>query len=78
MPKLKPSTEELESRTVSGVIKKYLTIQDVSENELAKKIGVSLSTIYNWEKNSDPIPVGKLRMICKILKIPNWEKVQMI
>ena len=78
MPKLKPSTEELENRMVSGIIEKNMIIQGLSENDLAKKLGVSLSTIYNWKSNPDTMSLFKLRMICKILKIPNWEKVQMI
>lgn len=78
VPKLKPTTEETENRIVVGIIEKYQTIQDFSEEELANKIGVSVSTIYKWKKNPEPIPIGKIRMICKVLKIPNWEKVQMI
>ena len=56
----------------------FILIQSISDTELAKKLGVSLSIIYNLKSNPETMSISKLRMICKILKIPNWEKVQML
>ena len=61
-----------------GIIKKYQTVNQVSDKELAKKVGVTERTICNWKNDSTHIPLGKLRIMCKMLKIPNWEKVNMI
>lgn len=42
-------------------IKKGLT-----QAELAKQIGVGLSSITRWEKNNDTMPVSKLRELVEL------------
>lgn len=78
MPKLKPTTEELQNRTFIGIMEKHQIIEEISDMELSKKIGVTTRTLANWRNNTEVIPLKMIRDICKILKIPNWEKVQMI
>ncbi len=73
MPKLKPSTNERLNRLFIGTMDKYQKVEDVSDEQLAKNVGVTVRTIQNWRNNPEHIELCKLRIICKTLHIPGNE-----
>ncbi len=70
MPKLKPSTNEKLNRLFVGTMDKYQKVENVSDEQLAKNVGVTVRTIQNWRNNPEHIELCKLRIICKTLHIP--------
>lgn len=78
MPKVKPTPDERSNRVIVGIIEKHMRIEAMNDDVLARKIGVSVGTVRNWKNNPEPMPICKVRLICKVLHIPNWEKVSMI
>jgi hypothetical protein len=48
-PYLRIKTSKYPSRTFSESIKKYRILQGLSQKELGEKLGVSETTIFNWE-----------------------------
>lgn len=38
--------------------------------DIAKALGVSVSTIRRWRKNPELIPYGKMRLLCRLRDIP--------
>lgn len=42
----------------------------LSQDEFAKKVGVTLNTVYNWEKGSSEPNLSQLRTISELSTIP--------
>ena len=78
MPKLKPYPNERLNRTFAGTLAKYQKIEDISDEQLANKVGVTVRTINNWRNNPEHIELCKLRIICKILHIPGNEILEFL
>ncbi len=46
--------------------------------EIAKAVGVNVSTIRRWRKNPELIPYGKMRIICRLRDIPEERCVRLL
>ena len=58
----------VEADTLGGRMKKYRIENGLSQEDLAKKVGVNESTIFSWEKDLHvPFP-KKLKLLEEILK----------
>lgn len=79
MPKLRKvkSEEQIKNDCLIGTIKKYLIINDLKMDDLAKIINCNRSTIYNRQKKPEGFTLGELRKISQILHIPK-EELQII
>lgn len=42
-------------------------LSDLSQQEVAKKLGVHRQTYMKWEHNADEMPVGKAKEFCVIV-----------
>lgn len=41
----------------------------VSKKELSKLTGISVATLNRWQGNPDMIPLGKLRVLCRVRNV---------
>ena len=41
----------------------------VSKKELSKLTGISVATLNRWQGNPDMIPLGKLRLLCRVRNV---------
>ena len=56
-------------------LKEWRVNKDLTQYELAEKIGVPTSTYNNWERNPDSIKVGNVMKICKALDVAPQEVI---
>lgn len=54
---------------ISKNLRKYRTLAHMSQTELAKQLGISPSSVSNWEQGLNSIDVDTLFRVCKILKV---------
>lgn len=52
---------------VGSRIKYARTAEGVTQKELARKVGVSVSTVSQWERNLKPVPQAKLPAVLRVL-----------
>ncbi len=73
MPKVRKikSEEQIKNNCLIGTIKKYLIINDLKMDDLAKIINKDRSTVYNRQRKPENFTLGELRRIAKILSIPD-------
>ena len=57
------------NKKVNKIIKRYRKKLKMTQEELAKKLNVSTSTVSNWETDSSFPDKENITKICKILKI---------
>lgn len=50
-------------------LKEWRVHRDLTQEQLAKKIGVPVSTYNGWEKNSDSIKIGNVLKVCNALDV---------
>lgn len=50
-------------------IKKYRKINDLSQRELADKLGVKFQTVSSWEKNRTEPKIGQIEIMANIFGI---------
>ncbi len=53
-------------------------ITEVNRPRLAKALGVSNNTLGRWKKDPDKIPVGKLKIWCRVLKLTDEQKARLL
>lgn len=53
----------------SNLLKSYMTLNSISQRELAKSLNISLSTLNNKIKNKSTFTIGEAVKICSILNI---------
>ena len=41
----------------------------VSKKELSRLAGVSIATLNRWQNNPDMIPLGKLKVLCRVRNV---------
>ena len=70
MPKLRPSTIDVENRTVIASIKYGLEMADVDPSELATVMQTSAKTVYTRFKHPEEFRLRELRAVSKKLHIP--------
>lgn len=56
-----------EASKLTATIIVHRDIENITQVQLAEKIGVTSRTIKTWEKNSDTIPFNKLKEMAEIL-----------
>lgn len=78
MPKLKPSEEELKIRMLRGIIKKYLEVEKMTEEQLAAKMHIAKRTLQNKRRNPESFTYYQIRLILKILRVPDEEKIKVV
>jgi len=78
MPKLKPTENERLNRTFVGTMDKYLRIEAMTDQQLAAKVGITVRTLQNWRNNPEHIELCKLRIIRKVLHIPDNEILEFL
>jgi ribosome-binding protein aMBF1 (putative translation factor) len=74
MPRVKPSQFEERNRVARSVIAKYVELRAVSNNDLAKHLAVSVSTICKRRRSPETFTLWELRILCDYLKIPLEER----
>ena len=58
---------DIDTSTLGGKIKRYRYMKGVSQEQLAKELGVNESTVFHFEKNTHkPLP-GTLKKLAPIL-----------
>lgn len=55
--------------TNSNLLKSHMTLHSVTQLEMAKKLGISTSTLNNKIKNKTAFTVEEAKQICSILQI---------
>lgn len=58
----------------TSTIKLARVSKGLTQEQLAKRLGIKQSTLSQWEKNIDRVSFGDVRRLCKILGI-NIEEV---
>ena len=67
MPKLKATEHDLEDRRTKSIIKKYQALEDLSDTELAIRLGIGGSTLYQRMRNPEFMTLREIRILCKAL-----------
>lgn len=78
MPKVILTEQQRDQETVENIIRKYAGAQRISLPTLAKKIPISESQIYKRLNYPDTFIRWELKRICKILHIPDEEKLLLL
>ncbi len=55
--------------TISKNLRKYRKQAKISQTELAKQLGISPSSVSNWEQGLNSIDIDTLFRVCKILGV---------
>jgi len=64
---------EIDTSTLGGKIKRYRYMKGVTQEELAKELGVNESTVFHYE-NNDTKPLRKtMKKLAPILAMVEWE-----
>lgn len=58
----------------TNTIKLARVSKGLTQEQLAKRLGIKQSTLSQWEKNIDRVSFGDVRRLCKVLGI-NIEEV---
>lgn len=67
MPRLKATERELEDRRTKSIIKKYQALENLSDTELAVRLGIGGSTLYKRMRNPEFMTLREIRILCKAL-----------
>lgn len=78
MPKVTLTEYQRDQETVESIIRKYAGAQRISLPTLAKKIPIAECQIYKRLNYPDTFRRGELKRICKILHIPDEEKLMLL
>lgn len=76
MPRLKATEREIEDRRTKSIIKKYQALEDLSDTELAVRLGIGGSTLYSRMRDPSFMTLRELRILCK--KLDDHDKVELI
>lgn len=76
MPRLKATERDLEDRRTKSIIKKYQALEDLSDTELAVRLGIGGSTLYSRMRDPSYMTLRELRILCK--KLDDHDKVELI
>lgn len=55
---------------ISKNLRKYRKAAKISQTALAKQLGISPSSVSNWEQGLNSIDIDTLFKVCKILDVP--------
>lgn len=55
---------------ISKNLRKYRKTAKISQTALAKQLGISPSSVSNWEQGLNSIDIDTLFKVCKILNVP--------
>lgn len=78
MPKLKQSVSVEKNKMLTALIKKQMSLKDMSVNELALKVRVRPQTLRNKIKRPETFVLGELRDCIKVLQFSPEEILQSI
>lgn len=78
MPKVKASPTEEASRVARACINGNMALYDISEEQLAVKMGVTKRTVQNWRNEPKNIPFEKMWILAKALKLTPIQAASMV
>ncbi|UUG68566.1 helix-turn-helix domain protein [Halomonas phage YPHTV-1] len=55
---------------MEATLKQARLFKDLSQAEVAEKLGVHRHTYMKWEKHPDEMPLGKAKEFCRITNLP--------
>ena len=58
---------------ISERIYKYLDEKGITQNEFAKRTGISQSTVSDWRRKGTNPSADKIMIICEVLEISPYE-----
>lgn len=70
MPRVKMAEEAYKDKDLVELIRKHKYGKNLTNAEIAKKVGVGQTKWKSWLADPTLIPLGKLRLIRKLLGIP--------
>lgn len=78
MPKLKPSTTELQNRQTRAAISHNMEEFGITESELAKRLDCTVRTIQNKRRKPETFSLPELRIIALALKMTDAQVVELL
>lgn len=76
MPKLQRSEEATKASYLTGIIKKYMEVEQMPYDKLAMKIRISESTLRNKLNGDNEFKYNELYRIFMLLRVPPEEILQ--
>lgn len=56
-------------KTAKNYIKSARVLKGMTQEQVAKRLGIKQSTLSQWEKDIDHVSFGDVRRLCKVLEI---------
>lgn len=78
MPRLRPSQKELKAIEFRACINRYLLLRGMNKNDLSKRTGIPIATLYKRLREQDSMQIQELRRIGHTLNIPADELAKVI
>lgn len=68
MAKIRPHPDEICKSRAQACIERYMRLQRMDVNSIAKQMCVSQTTVYNWIKHPESMKLGTLWQLSRVLK----------
>lgn len=78
MPKLAPTESQIQNRMTRAAIAHGQEQWNISDEQLAKKVGCSLRTIQRRKDDPSGFTLEELRRVAKVLHMNYFQQVEMI
>lgn len=75
MPKVTLTETQREQEAIESMIRKYAGAMRMSIPQAAQKAGIPYTTLYKRLHDPDTFSRREMKRLCKVLKIPDEEKV---
>lgn len=75
MPKVTLTEAQREQEAIESMIRKYAGAMRMSIPQAAQKAGIPYTTLYKRLHDPDTFSRREMKRLCKVLKIPDEEKV---
>ena len=78
MPRVKQTETEEKNRKARACIAKGMAMQDVNDEEVAKKLNVTKRTFQNKKKHPETFTLGELRKLSVVLKLTEEDRLMLV
>lgn len=78
MPKLTPSETELANRKTRAIISYGMSMIDISQKELAKRINRDERTLQRKRQHPETITLSDIRIFVKLFKLSDAQVIEML
>lgn len=78
MPRIKKTEQEEENNRTRAVIAYGMAKQEVTEEDIAKRICRAERTVFNKKRHPETLTLAELRVLVKLLKLNNQQIVELI